>query len=403
MVVMLTRRSILASAPCFGRPPSPIDRQWFREHLLADLDRYRRAVPTENGFLQPRLDRQWRPLAEQYATVVSQARLLFVQSVGWRITKNPEFRANTAKAADFLLRHFRDARYGGFFRRVSPAGEVQDDTKDSYSHAFAIFGLAHAWRATGDDKYRRAAAEAWVEMKRNLRDGEGFFKPRTSRDFRRKRGPNSQNPMMHLFEALLELHCVTRSTRVLEEAGELAGAIFARLFRRDRGFLPELYTEDWKALPIEEGGRVEVGHQFEWAYLLSESAVAGLPGRGLETGRRLLDFGMRYGYDTEAGGIVSLLNYEGAVIRPGKGWWEQCEFLRALMRYACRHDRADLWPAFHKSLEFVKGSFLDAEYGGWFSTPAGERRNTDKGSEWFAGYHVTNLYLEALRLTGGIE
>lgn len=398
----LTRRCFVIAAPCFAGPRHPIDREWFRQRLLEDLERYLIVVPTESGFLRPRLDRQWRPLAEQHATVVSQTRLLFVQSVGWRMTRTPEFRANAARAADFLLRHFRDREYGGFFRRVSPAGEVRDGSKDSYSHAFAIFGLVHAWRATGDDKYRRAAGRAWEDIKRQLRDGEVFLKPRTSRDFREVQGTNSQNPMMHLFEVLLELHAVTESTVVLEEAGQLAGAIFERLVQRDRGFLPELYTRGWTPLPIDEGGRVEVGHQFEWAYLLSEAVAAGLPRRWLETGQRLIDYGMKHGYDARAGGIFSLVNYEGELIRPRKGWWEQCEFLRALMRYAARHKRADLWPAFRKSLDFTKASFMDAEYGGWFSTPSDGRQNTDKGSEWLAGYHVTNLYLEALRATGGI-
>jgi mannose-6-phosphate isomerase len=398
----IARRSILAwpAVLAAGRPP--VDREWFRARLLEDLERYRTAVPTASGFLRPRLDRQWRPHAEQHATVVSQTRLLFVQATGWRMTRNAEYRDNAARAAGFLLRHFRDPVYGGFYRRVSAQGAVQDNTKDSYSHAFAIFGLVHAWRATEDGRYLTAARETWECVKRNLRDGEVFLKPAASRDFRTAKGTPTQNPMMHLFEALLELSSAARSAEVRKEAGQLASAIFERLFDRGRGFLPELYTPGWTPLPIERGGRVEVGHQFEWAYLLSEAVEAGLPRRWLDTGQRLLDYGMRHGVDPATGGIFSLVDYGGAVIKPRHGWWEQCEYLRALMRFAARHGRSDLWPAFGRGLDYVKAAFLDPAYGGWFQHPAERRESTDKGTEWFAGYHVTNLYLEALRLTGGV-
>ncbi|KPK80762.1 MAG: hypothetical protein AMJ81_11400, partial [Phycisphaerae bacterium SM23_33] len=87
-----------------------------------------------------------------------------------------------------------------------------------------------------------------------------------------------------------------------------------------------------------------------------------------------------------------------------KGWWQQCEHLRALMRYAADHGRDDLWGPFQKSLAFVKANFLDAEYGGWYGSydPQRPRRPGDarKGSTWKVGYHDTGMYLEALRLAG---
>ena len=390
----------------FARPAAGqrIDRAWFEGQLRGDLERYLKVAPQPNGFLRPSYDRQWRPRERQHATAVSQTRLIFVMAAGYEVTRRDDYREAARRGADFLLAHFRDPEHGGYFRRVSPAGEVQDDTKDSYSHAFAIFGLVQAWRATGDARYREAALDTWRAMKAKLREDGVFIKAGATRDFGEARGGNTQNPMMHLFEALLELSAATGSKEVRRDAEESAGAIFGRLYRREAGFLPELYARDWTPLPEADGGRVEIGHQFEWAYLLSLAVETGFPSSYLDIGNRLIDYGLRTGYDRRSGGIWSRADYSGRVMDDRrKGWWEQCEFLRAIMHYAVRRGRDDLWEPYRQSIRFVQDQFLDAEYGGWYGAyvadgplPEGQ---ADKGTEWRAGYHTTNLYSEALRLT----
>lgn len=395
------RASVIAAALAVAAV-QPLDREWFRRALVDETARWRAAASTPNGFFQPSLDREWRPVGQQTGTLVSQSRLIFVMAAGYDHTRDRAYLEAVRKGAEFLLAHFRDTEHGGWFWSVSPEGEVLDTAKDSYGHAFVIFGVAHAARVTGDARFREAALGTWSEMKARLRDSAGFIKPRTTLDFGEVRGVNSQNPMMHLFEALLALHDVTGSRQVLEETQALADAIFGRLFQHHQGCLPELFDVEWKPLAPSRGGRIELGHQFEWAFLLSRAVEKGLPRRFLKTGGRLLDYGMKHAYDAEAGGIYSRGDYQGNATRGPKGWWEQAEFLRALAHYAALRGRADLWPAFEKSLDFVKRNFIDAEHGGWFGsydpgTPRDGRR-LHKGSPWMVGYHVVGMYAEALRL-----
>ena len=147
---------------------------------------------------------------------------------------------------------------------------------------------------------------------------------------------------------------------------------------------------------------IELGHQFEWAFLLSRAVERGFPEEYLKTGRRLLDYGMQVAYDREEGGIFSRGDYDGNVRPAPKGWWEQAELLRALAHYAAVRDRDDLWQPFAQSLKFVQRRFIDAEHGGWFrSYEAGVPRSVEeqnKGSVWMVGYHVTGMYWEALRM-----
>lgn len=376
-----------------------IDRDWFRRTLVSEAAHWREAAVTPNGFFQASLDRQWRPAQQQTGTLVTQTRLMFVMAAGYEVTRERAYLENLRKGADFLLASFRDREYGGWYWSVAPDGSVLDDSKDTYGHAFVLFGLSHAARLTRDQRYRQAALQTWEEMKSHLRYDSGFFKPRTTRDFKEVRGQNTQNPMMHLFEALLALYDATGSRAVLRDAEAHAEAIFTRLFRAKEGYLPEFYEADWTPAR-ERNAHIEMGHQFEWAFLLSQGVDRGLPRRYLAIGQRLIDYGMK-AYDAEAGGIFSRAGYSGEVRRGPKGWWEQCEFLRALMRYAARHNRSDLWPAFDKSLAFVRREFIDPEYAGWYpsydpAVPA-QKRDRTKGNTWRAGYHVIGMYSEALR------
>jgi mannose/cellobiose epimerase-like protein (N-acyl-D-glucosamine 2-epimerase family) len=325
-------------------------------------------------------------------------------ATGYELTKNPAYLDALKKGADFLLAKFHDGQHGLLFYSVSPEGKVLDDRKDCYGHAFALLGLSHAARLTRDQRYRDAALEIWAGMKKHLRYPAGFFKPETSRDYSAVFGTNTQNPMMHLFEALLALHDATASKEVYSDAEEHANAIFTRLFQERGGYLPEMYDAEWKPLPAGPRTALEVGHQFEWAFLLSHALDKGFPKRYLETGGRLLAYGMKSGYDSEQGGIYSHADYQGNAMKGPKGWWQQCECLRALMHYAAVRNRKDLWEPFDKTLEFSKLNFIDPEYGGWYTSydPGKPREGSDlnKGGVWQAGYHVCGMYVEALRLTG---
>jgi mannose/cellobiose epimerase-like protein (N-acyl-D-glucosamine 2-epimerase family) len=387
-----------------------IDGKWFRRSLVQDnLAHWLAAAPTENGFYRATLDRQWRPAEKQTGTLVSQCRLLFVLASGYEVTGDEAYLQAVRKGADFLLDHFRDGEYAGWFWSVDPEGKVLDPSKSSYGHAFVIFGLGHAYRATGDQRYKSAALDTWTTVKTSLRDQHGGLRNSTTRDFGQVRGGNTQNPIMHTFEALLALHQATRSEEIYADMTELAEFVFGRLYQPEGGYLPEGYDADWKPLAIDRRGYVDVGHQFEWAYLLSRAVDAGLDRGYLDIGNRLIDYGMKSGYDRANGGIFPRGNYQGGLLDgQGKGWWEQCELLRALMHYAALRGREDLWPAFDQSLAFVKRYFIDPDYGGWYGgydpanfPPAGRR--ADKASTWKVGYHDTGMYLEALRLSGGLK
>lgn len=290
---------------------------------------------------------------------------------------------------------FYDSNFGGFFYRCDARGRTVEDFKDAYGHAFALFGLSHSSQVTQeplDARFTQISLETLIGF---VCPQTGGMIPRKRRDFAplpaEKRGPNSQNPMMHTFEACLAFR------QSDSRSAQLARGIVDRLFRMterplSQG-LPELYTDDWQPLPTDQGGRIDIGHQFEWAYLLSKATELGYPKEYLDWANELFDYGMRVGYDELEGGIFSDASLEGQVISHRKGWWQQCEATRAMMHFAVKHGRQDLWSPLGHTIAYFQANLIDPEFGGWYGGP-----DLHKGGVWKVDYHVVGMCEEALKL-----
>jgi len=374
------------------------DLGWFRRHLLEEiLPRWLEAAVTPSGLYHTTLDRAWRRTGDGSATLVSQSRALHNFAAGWRITGEERYRDAVRAGARALAGPLRDRQEGGFFWSCDAGGSPLDTRKDAYGHAFALFGLAHALSVERSDAVLDAAEEARATLRDRLTDSRGGLVPALDRRFAGAPERRSQNPVMHWFEALLAAAERGGLPGALGEA-ERAGAFVLSLPRGPEGALPELYDRDWRPLPAEEGGRVDVGHQFEWAWLLSEAVRLGLPGDWLSEAHRLLDVGLRHGLDAD-GGVRSTLDPALRPISRGLSWWEQCEAIRAMLRFGGEHGRADVVPALARLVALVQRRFLDPEHGGWTMRvePDGAVPDPSKGTHWKVDYHVVGMCVEAIR------
>ena len=406
---LLGARGATAQGQKPNAPAGHIDLAWFRQVLAQETERSLKTLVTPSGYLggtgpargragsAPPAPGQYRPTGLGTGSPTGQGRNMFVLAAGHDLTHKQEFLDALIKAADFMLSSFRDKQYGGLYAQVDPEGKVLDDRKESYGTAHAILGMSHAARVTGRKSFGDAALEIWSDMKKGLRDEHGFFKRETSRDFKvQGPGKNTQNPMMHLFEALLALHDATRSKAVFQDAQAHADRILSGLLK-DRGYIPELYDANWNPIPAgtpgtepdgspvdvynayaqaAQTGHVEVGHQIEWAFFLSRAVEKGFPTKYLAPGEHLLRYAQKVGFDTQTGGIGGYADYDGKLTAPAATTgWQISEWLKAVMNWAVLRDRHDLWEPFEKSLAAVKST-----------------------SPLPGGYHGCGMYVEAIRL-----
>lgn len=380
--------------------------EWFRDHAINDILPYwLKNAQTDNGLFFPHFDRIWNRRERDICTLVSQGRLLYNFSEGYRLTNGDKYLEAVNKGAEALIRYFRDPEQGGWFYSCNASGTILDPQKDLYGHDFAMFGLTHAAMVTHRDDLKKEALNTWEIIRTQFRDEHGGFLWKLSPSS--EPATRSQNPIMHLFEALFALAEIDESGSIRRGSEEVASFVLNRLIRKKYGVLPEIYDEDWNELPAEKSGRIDVGHQFEWSYLLSRAAEAGWPQDYVKTAEKLLENGLSLGYDKSDGGIMSPAKPDGTLSEAKKGWWEQCEAIRALLHFGIVRDRRDALELADRTLAYVKKNFVDKEYGGWFSQPASDAKrdpaSQSKGSEWKLDYHVVSMCAEAVRLEKMIE
>lgn len=380
-----------------------IDVQWHKSGLVDGLlPRWLAAAPAEGGFLRTAFDRGWKAKAEQPGYLTEHARLVYSLIIGYEATQDRRYLDAAKRSADFLLTRFRDPVHGGFFTCVAADGKVIYDTKNTYGHAFALLALSHMARVTGEARYRTAALAAWRDIDLWLRDGKGGFFKDLPRDFSKAgalaTAAKTQNPLMHLFEALLALHDATQDPVAMKGAKSLGEFVVYHLLqgRPDNGAsIPEWYDSDWKPLPTKEkGGYTDIGHQFEWAHLLWEAEARGLTGIYALSAERLLNFAVKTGYDEVNGGVYKTLYPDGSVERD-KYWWQQTEAMRAFLMSASLGGKKDMWRRYEQTLKLVQDQFIDKANGGWHDRACA--RGGCMGDQ-VEPYHMTAMHMFAIEL-----
>lgn len=384
--------------------PQRVDAEWHRRALVdGHLSKWLAVAPTPSGLFVTSFDRRWAPRPRKGTHLTAQCRLVYAMACGFELTQDRRYLDTATRGADFLLNHFHDPVHGGFFTAVDVDGKVVADAKQTYGHAFALFALSHMFRVSRDERFKSAALQTWREIDGRLREANGGLLGTAARDFSPKDAGRSQNPVMHMFEALLALVDATGDADALAGATSVGNFVLYQLLQgtADGGaHVPEWYDESWKPLPTKEkGGYIDLGHQFEWAHMLLTSDRHGLPGIISAASDRFLQYALKVGYDEEHGGTFSTCYPDGSVAR-NKYWWPQAECLRALVTAAARTDRADLWQRYAQTLTLIREEFIDADNGGWHNASRQQCASKACPDEQPDPYHMTGMHLAALQVAG---
>ena len=382
------------------------DFEWFRKLLIDDLGpHWLKGAVTDSGLFHAPMDRHWNRISDGEGGLVSQSRLLFVFAEAYRQTGDERYIQAVKQGADYLMEHFQDREYGGYYLGCAPDGTITDDRKRSYGHVFVIFGLAHAYEVTGEQRFLQGAFDAGETIHTKFRDNHGGICQMMTRDFVDQDRHRNQNPVMHLTEALLTLAEISGEKKYLEMAREWIDFLFIPTFERKDIALLEFYDFKWQPLTDEdladsEPGMIVIGHQLEWAFLLSRAVEMGLPETYLEHAEFVLKSGLDIGFDTDYGGLMTGATKEGKLAKDHKGFWEQTETIRTLLNFVVRHERRDLEPVLDKAVEFFRRYQYDSEFGGIFPslTREGSVVQDNKGGLYKLDYHTIAMIQEVLRL-----
>lgn len=273
----------------------------------------------ERGGFHEQLTHEGKPLDLPRRARV-QARQAYVYAAAGLSGWTGPWRTACGHALDFLLANY--VRPDGLVRSsVGRDGTVIDDTPRLYDQAFVLLALATAAKAIGRDdllRYARAIGEALGHFRL---DGGGF----------REEGddPFQANCHMHLLESSLALVGVDAAGPWADLSDELVGLALARFIQPGSGRLVEFFDTDWRPRLQDGVAVVDPGHQYEWAWLLSQ--YGSLRGRtdlgGVVTG--LLESG-KDGLDRR-GGVINQIDDHGRPLDRRARLWPQTERLRATL------------------------------------------------------------------------
>ncbi len=210
-------------------------------------------------------------------------------------------------------------RPDGLFRnRVAADGTPLDSEADNYEQAFVLLAMA-ALQAADPAVSFEAQARGVLDALQDRRVAGGGY---------RENGPHpfQANWHMHLFESTLAWELIGGGAwRTLSD--EVAELAMGKFIDPATGALREFFDEQWRALE-GEGGLVEPGHQFEWAWLLDRWGRSRGDDRALAAARRLFEAGLK-GVDPVREVAVNAL-WDDFSVRDGSArLWPQTEHLKA--------------------------------------------------------------------------
>ncbi|MBI2751597.1 MAG: AGE family epimerase/isomerase [Burkholderiales bacterium] len=412
---MLRRRqllALLAATPLAGceQRAAPaarrIDVEWHRKTVVDGLlARWLAASPTPSGMFLTRFDRQWQPLDRASVTLTGQCRLIYAMAVGHELTQDARYLDAARRGANFLLERFHDPLHGGFFYAVTADGKPHAVHKQAYGQAFAVLALATLARVdtAHAQRWQTEGLRAWDEARLGLRDPSGGLYVETARNFPPQAGgPRTQNPVMHMFEALLallEALSGDAAIRLRADARQLGDFVVYKLLEGlpdGSARIPEWYDASggsWKPQPTrDKGGYIDLGHQFEWTHLLLKAGALGVSPVYASVAERLLQYALKLGYDDLVGGAFDRCSPDQAAVERGKGDWQQYEALHGLIAAAAATGKPDLWRRYEQTLDLVRAELIEQ---------GGACRLVRCGKELSEPYHATSMHLAAIRAAAG--
>lgn len=338
--------------------------------------------------------------------LVMQARMIYSFSAGAELGGPTEWLALADQGVAFLMRHFRDRVHDGWFWSTSRQGQPTQIAKRTYGHAFVVYALAEYSRIAHNNHVLASAAHTWSLINARLWDDQsGGAIEACDRAWQPTERNHTMGTHLHLLEALLALNDAEGRNHFRDQGCALCDLIVERMVEPRHRCALERFAPDWTPGQLEAADAVNYGHNLEAAWLLLRAhRAADAPGYR-ETARHFLDYTLQFGLDTVHGGVFS----HGPLGEPGvlreKIWWVQTEAIVAfLLGYLVFRDKR-YWEAFLNVADFCLRCLHDPEHGEWFASTSedGTPRQTGKGSEWKAAYHVTQACAYAQQYLSELE
>ncbi len=253
-----------------------------------------------------------------------QARQVWVFATASQQGTLGDWRDVASQGFDLFVSDYR--RPDGLFARLADQdGRIIDDTPAVYEQAFSLLAMAALFAV---DPSRKGLAAEGARTRKAL---EARHNPAGGyEEFGDEHQRYQANAHMHLLEASLAWEDAGEASWAAL-SDEIVGLAMRRFIDPERGFLREFFDRSWTPL-AEEGGLVEPGHQFEWAWLLDRWGRMREREDAVEAAHHLFANGLR-GVDVVREVAVNALWEDLSPRDPTARLWPQTEHLKAALLF----------------------------------------------------------------------
>jgi mannobiose 2-epimerase len=206
------------------------------------------------------------------------ARILWTFSSAYRVLGRSEY-LDAARNAFMQIRDkFFDREFGGIYWSLNADGTPLDTKKQFYAIAFAVYGCAEFFRATGEEEALELAISLWRSIEDHSLDLEkGGYIEACTRDWqpiadmrlseKDRNDAKTMNTHLHILEGHTGLYRVWKDETLRRRLVDLCEIFMDRIVRPD-GHLGLFFDEDWRS----QSDMVSYGHDIEASWLLCETA-----------------------------------------------------------------------------------------------------------------------------------
>lgn len=337
---------------------------------------------------------------------VLNARILWTFSRAYQLFGDENYKRLADRAQKYFLDYFIDPEFGGTYWSVKANGEPLDDNKQTYGIAFAIYGLAEHYRATGNKESLNQAIDLYNTLEKYAYDPvNGGYVESFLRDWKTPEhygydgkgiAVKTMNTHLHVLEAYTLLYKVWPDAGLEKQLRGLIDVFLNKIIDQQTWHQKLFLTKDWNN--IEEID--SYGHDVELSWLFLEAVEAlnddPLTEQAKTIAIKLVDTQMKEGLNPDGS-----LQYErdDGQVRGGLEWWPQAESVVAFYNAWQITGNQKYLDASAKTWEWIKTNLVDNEYGEWYGglDPYGKPdKKRPKANMWKCPYHNSRMAFELL-------
>ena len=230
------------------------------------------------GGFHGRIDGEGRLISDAPRGAILNARILWTFASAFRVLGNPAWRTVADRAYLQIRDRFFDPEFGGVYWSLDASGRPLDTRKQFYAIAFALYGLAEYYRATGVEEALSLAVRLYRDIEAHSRDRiKGGYLEAAQRDWspiadmrlsaKDRNDAKTMNTHLHILEGYTALLRVWPDAGLRESLSALLELFLGRIVRPD-GHLGLFFDENW----VSQAETLSYGHEIETSWLLIEAA-----------------------------------------------------------------------------------------------------------------------------------